>query len=152
MAVFEVDPTPWLPWGHHVIDGGDTRLPRSYYFAPQEPPQRYQAYCIAIVEPAPPPQAAAFWREQVSKFLVGPLQRNVIEFQPSLFGVGLFQLSGPSAVNALVQHGHYQMQPNRFVRFVHVDDAAESHRAVHGFRRGWLMFLGIPPDYRMTLI
>jgi hypothetical protein len=63
MAVFEVDPTPWLPWGHHIIDGGDTRLPRSYYFAPQEPPQRHQAYCIAIVEPAPPPQAAAFWRE-----------------------------------------------------------------------------------------
>jgi hypothetical protein len=100
------------------------------------------------VEPAPPPQAAAFWREQVSNFLVGPLQRNVIEFQPSLFGVGLFQLSGLSAVNALVQHGHYQMQPNRFVRFVHVDDAAENHRAVHGFCRGWLMFLGIPPDYR----
>jgi hypothetical protein len=107
MAVFEVDPTPWLPWGHHVIDGGDTRLPRSYYYAPQEPLQCHQAYCIAIVEPAPPPQAAAFWREQVSNFLVGPLQRNVIEFQPSIFGVGLFQLSGPSAVNALVQHGHY---------------------------------------------
>jgi hypothetical protein len=28
MAVFEVDPTPWLPWGHEIIDGGPTRLPR----------------------------------------------------------------------------------------------------------------------------
>jgi hypothetical protein len=29
MAVFEVDPAPWLPWGHQIIDGGggDTRLP-----------------------------------------------------------------------------------------------------------------------------
>jgi hypothetical protein len=26
MAVFELDPTLWLPWGHHIIDGGDTRL------------------------------------------------------------------------------------------------------------------------------
>jgi hypothetical protein len=32
-----------------------------------------------------------------------------------------------------------------------VDDVAENHRAVHGFRRGWLMFLGIPPDYRNDL-
>jgi hypothetical protein len=80
--------------------------------------------------------------------LTGPLHRNVIEVQPSLFGVGLFQFSGPNAVNALVQHGHYQLQPNRFVRFVHADDADENHCASQGFRKGWLMFLGIPPDYR----
>jgi hypothetical protein len=90
MAVFEVDPTPWLPWGHQVIDGGNTRLPRSYYYTCQDPTPQHQAFCIASVEPAPPPQDAAFWRQQVSNFLVGPLQRNVVDVQPSLFGVGLF--------------------------------------------------------------
>jgi hypothetical protein len=85
LAVFEVDPTPWLPWGHHIIDGGATRLPRSYYFPTTDPPQQHQAYCIAVVEPAPPQHANGFWREQVSDFLTGPLQRNVIEVQPSLF-------------------------------------------------------------------
>jgi hypothetical protein len=27
MATFEIDPFPWLPWGHQIIDGGVTRLP-----------------------------------------------------------------------------------------------------------------------------
>jgi hypothetical protein len=39
MAVFELDPTPWLPWGHQVIDGGGTRLPRTYYNPSSDPPQ-----------------------------------------------------------------------------------------------------------------
>jgi hypothetical protein len=43
--------------------------------------------------------------DQVQNFLVGPLNRNVVDVQPSLFGIGLYQLSGPTAVNALVQHG-----------------------------------------------
>jgi hypothetical protein len=38
MAAFEVDPTPWLPWGHQVIDGGGTHLPRSYYYPVTDPP------------------------------------------------------------------------------------------------------------------
>jgi hypothetical protein len=37
MAVFELDPTPWLPWGHQIIDGGDTRRPRSYYNPVNDP-------------------------------------------------------------------------------------------------------------------
>jgi hypothetical protein len=28
MAVFEVDPLSWLCWGHEIIDGGPTGLPR----------------------------------------------------------------------------------------------------------------------------
>jgi hypothetical protein len=148
MAVFEVEPTPWLPWGHQVIDGGNTRLPRSYYYACQDPTPQHQAFCIASVKPAPPPQDAAFWRQQVSNFLVGPLQRNVVDVQPSLFGVGLFQLSNANAVHALVQHGQYQLNHQRFVRFIYADNAAQNHCASLGFRKGWLMFLGIPPDYR----
>ncbi|KAK1664301.1 hypothetical protein QYE76_052460 [Lolium multiflorum] len=147
MAVFEVDPTPWLPWGHEIIDGGPTRLPRTFYFASQDPPPRYMDYCIALVDPPPPPAAMALWREQVHNFLVGPLQRNVVTSQPSLFGVGLYQMSSPNLVNALVQHGQYQIQ-NRLLRFVHVGEAPQNHRAALGFRRGWLMLLGVHPDYR----
>jgi hypothetical protein len=57
-----------------------------------------------MVEPPPPPQVPALWREQVHNFLIGPLQCNVIDSHPSLFGVGQFQLS-PNYVNALVHHG-----------------------------------------------
>ncbi|KAM0865930.1 hypothetical protein ACQ4PT_042941 [Festuca glaucescens] len=150
MAVFEVDPLPWLPWGHQIIDGGPTRLPRTYYYAAQDPPMQHQSYYIATVDPPPPPQGEAFWREQVHNFLVGPLQRNVISSQPSLFGAGLFELSSPNSVNALVQHGQYQIQ-NRTLRFLHVGDAPQNHRAALGFCRGWLMFLGVHPDYRNNL-
>jgi hypothetical protein len=31
MANFEVDLARWLPLGHHIIDGGPTRLPRTFY-------------------------------------------------------------------------------------------------------------------------
>ncbi|KAM0824264.1 hypothetical protein ACQ4PT_070311 [Festuca glaucescens] len=146
MAVFEVDPMPWLPWGHEIIHGGPTRLPRTFYYVSQDPPARHMSYCIAMVE-LPPPPAMALWREQVHDFLTGPLQRNVVNSQPSLFGVGLYQMSSPNSVNALVQHGQFQIQ-NRLLSFVHVGEAPQNHRATLGFRRGWLMFLGVHPDYR----
>jgi hypothetical protein len=59
-------------------------------------------YCIAMVDPPPPLATMALWREQVHNFLVGPLQRNVVTSQPSLFGVGLYQMSSPNSVKALV--------------------------------------------------
>jgi hypothetical protein len=62
----------------------------------------------------------------------------------------LCQLNGPNSKHALVQHGHYQLRANVFVRFIDRADA-ENHRAAQGFRRGWLMFLGVPPDYRNDL-
>jgi hypothetical protein len=142
MAVFEADPLPWLPWGHQVIDGIPTRLPRTFYYSAQDPPARHQAFCIATVESPPPPQAAALWRDQVHNFLVGPLQRNVVSSKPSLFGVGMFEMSIPNSASALVQHGQFQLQ-NRIVRFLQVGEAPQNHRAVLGFRRGWLMFLGM---------
>ncbi|KAM0838927.1 hypothetical protein ACQ4PT_060651 [Festuca glaucescens] len=150
MANFELDPTPWLPWGHHIIDGGPTRLPRTFYFPAQDPPPQHQSFCIAVVEPLQPPEQEEFWREQVRAFLEGPLNRHMIEYHPSLFGVGLFQLNGPNSKHALVQHGHYQLQANVFVRFIDPADA-KNHRAAQGFCHGWLMFLGVPPDYRNDL-
>jgi hypothetical protein len=149
MANFEVDPLPWLPWGHHFINGGPTRLPRSFYYPIEDPLPQHQAYCYAVVHPAPPPHQEGFWRDQVRDLLIGPLHRDLVEVQPSLFGVGLYQFSRPNAVNALVQHGPYPLPPlhhNRLVRFVHVNDAI-NHRATQGFRTDWLMILGIPPDY-----
>jgi hypothetical protein len=150
MANFEVDPLPWLPWGHHVIDGGPTRLPRSFYYPIEDPLPQHQAFCYAVVHPAPPPHQEGFWRDQVRDLLIGPLHRDLVEVQPSLFGVGLYQFSGPNVVNALVQQGPYPLPPlhhNRSVQFVPVNDAI-NHRATQGFRTSWLMILGIPPDYR----
>ncbi|KAM0867046.1 hypothetical protein ACQ4PT_042252 [Festuca glaucescens] len=150
MVVFEVDPLPWLPWGHQVIDGGPTRLPRTYYYATEDPLSQHHSYCIAVMDLAPPPLDEAHWRNQVLNFLTGPLNRNVLDHQPSLFGDGLYKLSSPNAVNALVNHGHFQVQ-NNFVRFLRADDAEQNHRASQGFRKGWLMMLGIHPDYRNDL-
>jgi hypothetical protein len=146
MSVFEVDPMPWLPSGHQVIDGGLTRLPRTYYYAAEDPSSHHHSYCIAVMDPAPPPMDEAHWRNQVLNFLTGPLNRNVLDHQPSLFGIGLYKLSSPNTVNALVNHGHFKVQ-NNFVRFIRADDAEQNHRASQGFRTGWLMMLGIHPDY-----
>jgi hypothetical protein len=74
----------------------------------------------------------------------------VLDHQPSLFGIGRYKLSSTNTVNALVNHGHFQVQ-NNFVRFIRADDAEQNHKASQGFRRGWLMMLGIHPDYRNDL-
>jgi hypothetical protein len=89
----------------------------------------------------------------VRDLLIGHLNRNVLEIQPSLFRIGLFEMTRPNAVNALVQHGPYPLLPlhlNRLVSFIHADDAI-NHTATQGFCNGWLMILGIPPDYRNDL-
>jgi hypothetical protein len=116
-------------------------------------PQTHQAFNIAQVNPPPPLHDEAFWCDQVRGMLIGPLNRNVVEIQPTLFGVEMFQMRGPNAVNVLVQHGPYPLPPlhlNRVVCFIHVDDAV-NHRATQGFRNVWLMLLGILPDYRNGL-
>jgi hypothetical protein len=148
MAVFEVDPTPWLPWGHQVIDGGGTRLPRTFYNLSSEPPQQERDLCIAIVEPAPPAMHEGLWRDRVRDFLVNQLNRQVLDYQPSPFGFGLYQLCSPNSRDALVQHALFHIGNNRLVRFINPDEAPENSRSVQGYRKGWLMFLGIPPDYR----
>jgi hypothetical protein len=51
MANFELDPTPWLPWGHDIIGGGPTRLARTFYFPSQDPLEQHQQYYIAVMEP-----------------------------------------------------------------------------------------------------
>jgi hypothetical protein len=41
MVNFELDPAYWMPQGHQVIDGGPTRLPRSFYLPSTAPPRRH---------------------------------------------------------------------------------------------------------------
>jgi hypothetical protein len=147
MAVFKLDPTPWLQWGHQVIDGGDTRLSRSFYNPMSDPPLQDQDSYIAIVDPALLAIHEGHWRDRVRDFLVHNLNCQVITYQPCVFGLGLYQMSSPRSREALVQHGPFHIEHNVFVRFINPDAAPENFRSVQGFRTGWLMFLGIPPAY-----
>jgi hypothetical protein len=40
------------------------------------------------------------------------------------------------------------LETTDFVHFINPDEAPENSRSVQGYRKGWLMFLGIPPNYR----
>ncbi|KAM0857545.1 hypothetical protein ACQ4PT_048398 [Festuca glaucescens] len=147
MANFELEPTRWVPLGHQIIDGVPTCLPRTFYTPSVAPPRRHDSICTAILMPPPPPAEEAAWREQVHLFIVQQLQRAVDDVQPCLFGLGFYRLRSPAARFALVDHGPYEIAPDVFVRFVNHDDR-DNHRAVQGYRRGWLMFLGVHLDYR----
>ena len=87
------------------------------------------------------------WRQLVRKYIVDVQRRVVDDFQPALFGVGLYELRSPAARQALISNGPFEVQPDVFVRFV-AHNNRENHRATQGFRTGWLMFLGVPLDYR----
>ncbi|KAM0881896.1 hypothetical protein ACQ4PT_032653 [Festuca glaucescens] len=146
MAVFEIDPTPWLPLGHQIIDGGPTCLPRAYYTPAVPPPCRHDNYCVAHIE-LPQPGGDGFWRDQVRDFVQENLGLDVMDCQPSLFGVGLLEMRSSATRQILVQHPLRQIDEGVFVRFVNHDESG-NHRGVQGFRRGWLMFLGIHQDFR----
>jgi hypothetical protein len=142
MAVYELHPTPWLPLGHQIIDSGPTRLPRMDY-TPAVPPRHHNNYHI---EP-PQPGGEALWRYQVRDFVQENLGLDVMDCQPLLFGVALLEMRSSAMRQILVQHPLCQMDERVFVRFVKHDESG-NHRGVQGFRRGWLMFLGIHQDFR----
>jgi hypothetical protein len=54
MANFELDPARWVPLGHQIVDGGPTRLPRTFYTPAVVPAGRHGSYCVALIEPPPP--------------------------------------------------------------------------------------------------
>jgi hypothetical protein len=56
MANFELNLARWVPKGFQIIDGGPTRLPRTFYTPAVTPSHSQNAYCIAIVEPPQPPE------------------------------------------------------------------------------------------------
>ncbi|KAM0844073.1 hypothetical protein ACQ4PT_057283 [Festuca glaucescens] len=125
MAVFELDPTPWLPLGHEIIDDSPTRLPRTYYTPTVPPPRRHDNYCIAYIEP-PQPEGNGFWRDQVRDFVQGNLGLDVMDCQHSLFGVGLYEMRSAAAHQILVQHPLRQIDEGVFVRFVNHDESVAS--------------------------
>jgi hypothetical protein len=90
MEVFELDPTPWHRWWRYKV--AKDVLQSVLYFAAIE-----RDLCIAIVEPAPPAMHEGLWRDQVRDFLVNQLNRQVLDYQPSLFGIG-------SVAQILVMH------------------------------------------------
>ncbi|KAK1669893.1 hypothetical protein QYE76_058052 [Lolium multiflorum] len=147
MANYEVDPMLWLPHGHQIIDGGPTRLPRTFYSPSVDPPRRHDNICVAELLPPPPAPLILHWRQQVRNFIEDHLQCIVEEVQPCLLGLAFYRLRSPAATAALVNHVPYQIQQGFFVRFLNHDDR-DNHRAVQGFRNGWLMFLSIPLDFR----
>ena len=90
----------------------------------------------------------------------GPVREEVVQFlqnrgilvrsaQSWFHGVGLFQVRDPSVRYTLVQHAPFPLGNDRFVRFMKHDEG-ENFKGTHGFRKGWLMFIGIPLDYRTT--
>jgi hypothetical protein len=135
MAAFELDPARWVPMGHHLVDGGPTRLPRTFYTPSEDPPARYGNYVVAILEPAPLQADEAVWRELVRDFIVQHHQRAVVSFQRALFGLGLYELRSAAAVSGLLYQQPFEIAHGVFVRFVRHNDRL-NHRSAHGFRSG----------------
>ena len=96
--------------------------------------------------PEQPIEEEPFWREQLSELITG-LGWAVVDLQPWIFGLGLVQMRSPAACSALINHEPFEIQNNQFVRFARVA-VGDYHRGVNGFRTGWLMFLGVHPDFR----
>ena len=149
MATFALDPTPFVPPGFEVIDGGPRLLPRTFYSPAVAPDRQHEEYAIAIVEPAPLPEEVPIFRNMVSDFVVNNLGRAILDAQPWIQGVGLFCFNSPFARQALVDHPPFDLGNYRFVRFVPHDEGI-NYRAIQDFRRGWVMIVGIPLDYRRT--
>ena len=145
MANYELDPQRFVPAGHHIIDGGDRRLPRTFITPAARPPRRHEEYMVAEVMPAPEGPIGHV-REEVMQFLQdrGTLVRSA---QPWFHGVGLFQVRDPSVRYSLIQHPPFPLGNDRFVRFMKHDEG-ENFKGSHGFCNGWIMFIGIPLDYR----
>ena len=149
MAKFALDQMEFIPSGFDIIDGGELRLPRTFFALAVAPDRQHEDYAIAIVEPAPLPEEVLIYRNMVSDFVVNTLGRAVLDAQPWIQGVGLFRFNSPFAQQALVDHPLCALGNDKFVRFVPHDEGI-NYRAIQGFRRGWVMIVGIPLDYKRT--
>ena len=148
MANFHLDPQLYVPAGHHVIDGGEDRLPRTFV-SPHTPiVRRHEEFMLAEVMPIPQPDEIGAAREAVVQWLHehGVLVRSA---QPWIRSVGLFELRDAAVRFHLLQLPPQPLGNDRFVRFMKHDEG-ENFRGVQGFRQGLLMFLGIPLDLRNT--
>jgi hypothetical protein len=89
MANFELNPARWVLHGFHIIDGGPTRLPRTFYNTTVAHAVTHGNFCVAQLNPPPQQQDEVFWRDIIRDFIVNHHQRAVESMQSCLFGVGL---------------------------------------------------------------
>ncbi|KAM0868987.1 hypothetical protein ACQ4PT_040951 [Festuca glaucescens] len=119
MANFELDPTPWIPQGHQIIDGGPNRLPRTFYNPSVLPPRRNDTICTAILMPPPPAHQEQFWRDQVRNFIVQHLHRAVDDVQPCLFGLADFADIVPADEDQMPLDGNPHPMPGQMLQHEH---------------------------------
>ncbi|XBH87214.1 hypothetical protein VPH35_074719 [Triticum aestivum] len=146
MANFAIDPMRYVSAGHHIIDRGVNRLPRTFVSPPSPMVHSHERFLIAEVMPAPPLDQMGQVREQVVE-LVNHMGFHVRSAQPWISAVGLFEVRDAGESFALVQMPPQDLGMDRFVRFMR-HDHGEGFRGVQGFRQGCLMFLGVPLDLR----
>ena len=109
---------------------------------------------VAIVEPGPPAHLVGVRRQHVLNFLVSTMCVPVLSAQTWFQGVGLFEMEDPVVRASFTSHPSFPLGLDEdaqefFVRFI-LHNQGEGFRALHGHRQGWLMFIGIPLDYRNT--
>ena len=79
MANYELDPKCFVLAGHHIIDGGDWRLPRTFFTPAARPPRRHEDFMVAEVMLAPEGPLGLV-REEIVQFLQnrGSAHRSLI--------------------------------------------------------------------------
>ena len=80
MANFELDPAPWTPAGHEIIDGGPSRLPCTFYSPAVAPPCRHGSWCVGMLMPPQPEEEIPMWRQLVRNYIVDVQRRAVEDF------------------------------------------------------------------------
>ena len=148
MANFHIDPMQYVPAGHHIIDAGDARWPRTFVTPHVPIVRRHEDYMLAEVMPVPAANEIGAAREEVAEWLEahGYQVRSV---QPWINAVGLFRVRDPAVRFSLLQLPPQHLGNDRFVRFMKHDEG-EGFRGAQGFRQGFIMLLGIPLDLRNT--
>ena len=116
MTNFELDPLPYVPPGFEIIDGGPLCLPRTFSTPAVAPDSRHDEYAIGIVEPAPLPEEIQICHNMVSDFVVNRLERDVLDVQPWIQGVGLFRFRSAISRQVMVDHPPFDLGNDRYVR------------------------------------
>ncbi|KAM0863278.1 hypothetical protein ACQ4PT_044697 [Festuca glaucescens] len=147
MENFEFDPTPWVPAGFQIEDGGLNRLPRTFVTPSAPMVDAHEGWAVAMVELPPPEHLLHEVMEQVRNFLLDR-DLEIVNSLPWFYGVGAFQFRNPVVRASLVDHGAWQFA-NGQLRFIKHNEGV-GFRTQHGARTGWLMFIGTPMDFRNT--
>jgi len=71
MANFHLDPLRYVPAGHHIVDGGEDRLPRTFVTPHIPIVRRHEEFMLAEVMLIPQPDEIGAAREEVVQWLQG---------------------------------------------------------------------------------